>query len=201
MNLLELRKKAQELGVENYAKYTKEELAEVIKVKETGGDVSPAPEMIVEPGSEEDKALKSGDVIEVDPEKVTEKVTKKKKSPEEKAAEKAAKAEAKEKAKEEKKAEKAKAKAEKKSTEKTLISSGAKLRLKEGVKPHFKTPMGEKVFDALKKGDSLSFNKIAKELGTYYNVVRNIATRYFEVVEENVPEAESTGATENVPEA
>ena len=33
LNLLELRKEAQALGIENYAKYTKEELAKVIAAK------------------------------------------------------------------------------------------------------------------------------------------------------------------------
>ena len=60
-SLLVLRKKANELGIPNYAKYSKEELAKLIEQKEAGISTYTDPEMIA---SDEDVAAEEQMVAE-----------------------------------------------------------------------------------------------------------------------------------------
>ena len=57
-SLLTLRKKANELGIQNYAKYSKEELAKLIEQKEAGIETYTDPEYIA---SDEDVAKEEKD--------------------------------------------------------------------------------------------------------------------------------------------
>ena len=57
-SLLELRKEAQTLGIENFAKYSKEELAAVIEQKKAGITVAQDPELIVSEEEAQDLAEK-----------------------------------------------------------------------------------------------------------------------------------------------
>ena len=60
-SLLTLRKKANELGIQNYAKYSKEELAKLIEQKEAGIETYTDPEYIA---SDEDVAKEEKTVEE-----------------------------------------------------------------------------------------------------------------------------------------
>lgn len=208
LNLLELRKEAQSLGIENYAKYTKEELAKVIAAKKSGTTINQAEETVVTKEDVEtlkEKVAEDGvEIISAEeaaeiPAEQTKKV---KKSKEEKAAEKAvaraeekaakaaAKAAAKEAEKAKKQAEKEAKKAAKEeakkadgSPKKKPGSSAAPLKLKDGIEtPTFKSGKSKDIFEALLENRGLTHGALARELGTHYNMVRRIAETYFEPI-------------------
>lgn len=210
LNLLELRKEAQALGIENYAKYTKEELAKVIAAKKQGQDIVQDPETIV---TEEDKQelkekvaedgaaeISAEQAAEIDPNQKP-KLTKEEKAAA-KAAEREAKKEAAAKEKEAKKAE-AKAKKEAEKAEKKAAKAALKaakrpaaamtnIRPKEGIEPVLKAETSKKIYAELLKNDGRSYGTIARDLGSHYNMVRRIAETYFEpVATEAVAEAKT----------
>lgn len=201
LNLLELRKEAQALGIENYAKYTKEELAKVIAAKKQGQDIVQDPETIV---TEEDKQelkekvaedgaeeISAEQAAEIDPNQKP-KLTKEEKAAA-KAAEREAKKEAAAKEKEAKKAE-AKAKKEAEKAEKKAAKAALKAakRPKEGIEPVLKAETSKKIYAELLKNDGRSYGTIARDLGSHYNMVRRIAETYFEpVATEAVAEAKT----------
>lgn len=205
LSLLELRKKAQAMGIENYAKYSKSELAEVIAAKEAGVTVAQDDSMIQ--SEEEAKAVEeaeeAGEVEEITAEEAADLTPegKKKLTPEEKLAERKAKKEAEKAAKEAEKAEKKRlkeeAKAAKKAEKKTVkpgkipAAAGVKL-IPNGEKPTFKAETSSKIYDELLKNDGRSYGTIARELGSHYNMVRRIAEIHFHpetLTEEKVEEA------------
>ena len=204
LNLLELRKEAQALGIENYAKYTKEELAKVIAAKKQGQDIVQDPEIIV---TEEDKQELKEKVAEDGAEEISAEQAaeidpnqKPKLTKEEKAAAKAAEREAKkEAAAKEKEAKKAEAKAkkeaekaEKKAAKAALKAAMTNIRPKEGIEPALKAETSKKIYAELLKNDGRSYGTIARDLGSHYNMVRRIAETYFEpVATEAVAEAKT----------
>lgn len=194
-SLLELRKEAQTLGIENFAKYSKEELAAVIEQKKAGITVAQDPEVIVSEEEAQDLAEKeaAGEVETISAEDAGELTLegKKKLKPEEKLAarkaaqakakadkeaEKAAKKAAKEAAKEAKKAEKEAAKKERKEARPTVAMTNF---IPKGEKPVFRSETSSKIYDELLKNDGRSYGAIAKALGTHYNMVRNVAEQHF----------------------
>lgn len=170
-SLLVLRKKANELGIPNYAKYSKEELAKLIEQKEAGISTYTDPEMIA---SEEDVAAEEQMVAE-HAETVEENAEEPR--PEDEKKRKAAK-------KEEKKSAKA-AKAKKEPKEKAAKAPKVVLNVKpKGEKPEKMSEISSKIYDELLKNDGRSFYQISKALGTYYTVVKHVCDKHFEVVTE-----------------
>lgn len=200
-SLLELRKEAQTLGIKNYAKYTKDELAEIVEAKKAGVTVAQDPETIMTAQDEVELADKAeADGVEEITAQEAEELTpegKKKLKPEEKlAARKAAKAEEKAKKEAEKealKAERMKAKAEKRESKKpATVATNFKPK---GEKPAFKATTSSTIYDELLKNDGRSYGAIAREVGSHYNMVRRIAETYFDAIP-----LEATEAVENVVE-
>lgn len=173
-SLLVLRKKANELGIPNYAKYSKEELAKLIEQKEAGISTYTDPEMIAsdeDVAAEEQMVAEHAATVEDDAEEPRPEDEKKRK-------------EAK---KEEKKAAKKAPKAKKESKEKapkTPREPKVKLNLKpKGEKPEKMSDISSKIYDELLKNDGRSFYQISKELSTYYTVVKHVCDKHFDVVE------------------
>lgn len=198
-SLLELRKEAQALGIENYAKYSKDELAEIVEAKKAGSTVVQDPETIMTTQDEVELADKAeADGVEEITAEEAEELTpegKKKLTPEAKlAARKAAKAEEKAKKEAEKaakkaakaaekealKAERAKSKAEKKAGKKpATVATNFKPK---GEKPAFKAETSSAIYDELLKNDGRSYGAIARAVGSHYNMVRRIAETYFDAL-------------------
>lgn len=173
-SLLVLRKKANELGIPNYAKYSKEELAKLIEQKEAGISTYTDPEMIASDGdvaAEEQMVAEHAATVEEDAEEPRPEDEKKRK-------------EAK---KEEKKAAKKAPKAKKEPKEKAPKAPRepkVKLNVKpKGEKPEKMSDISSKIYDELLKNDGRSFYQISKELSTYYTVVKHVCDKYFDVVE------------------
>lgn len=162
-SLLVLRKKANELGIPNYAKYSKEELAKLIEQKEAGISTYTDPEMIAsdeDVAAEEQMVAEHAATVEEDAEEPRPEDEKKRK-------------EAK---KEEKKAAKKAPKAPR--------EPKVKLNVKpKGEKPEKMSDISSKIYDELLKNDGRSFYQISKELSTYYTVVKHVCDKYFDVVE------------------
>lgn len=154
-SLLSLRKKANELGIQNYGKYSKEELALIIEQKEAGIETYTDPEYIA---SDED--------VKEEKKMVEEKEEKKK--------EKAEKKEKKEKAPKAKKAVKEK----KEKAPKTVLN----VKPKSETKPEGLKKLSSEIYDELLKNDGRSFYQIAKSLSTYYTVVKHVCDKYFDIV-------------------
>lgn len=170
-SLLVLRKKANELGIPNYAKYSKEELAMLIEQKEAGISTYTDPEMIA---SDEDVAAEEQMVAE---HAATVKDDAEEPRPEDEKKCKEAK-------KEEKKAAKKAPKAKKESKEKAPREPKVKLNVKpKGEKPEKMSDISSKIYDELLKNDGRSFYQISKELSTYYTVVKHVCEKFFDVVE------------------
>lgn len=170
-SLLVLRKKANELGIPNYAKYSKEELAKLIEQKEAGISTYTDPEMIA---SDEDVAAEEQMVAE---HAATVKDDAEEPRPEDEKKHKEAK-------KEEKKTAKKAPKAKKEPKEKAPKEPKVKLNLKpKGEKPEKMSDISSKIYDELLKNDGRSFYQISKELSTYYTVVKHVCDKFFEVVE------------------
>jgi outer membrane biosynthesis protein TonB len=173
-SLLVLRKKANELGIPNYAKYSKEELAKLIEQKEAGISTYTDPEMIAsdeDVAAEEQMVAEHAATVEEDAEEPRPEDEKKRK-------------EAK---KEEKKAAKKAPKAKKEPKEKTPKAPRepkVKLNVKpKGEKPEKMSDISSKIYDELLKNDGRSFYQISKELSTYYTVVKHVCEKFFDVVE------------------
>ena len=162
-SLLVLRKKANELGIPNYAKYSKEELAKLIEQKEAGISTYTDPEMIAsdeDVAAEEQMVAEHAATVDEDAEEPRPEDEKKRK-------------EAK---KEEKKAAKKAPKAPR--------EPKVKLNVKpKGEKPEKMSDISSKIYDELLKNDGRSFYQISKELSTYYTVVKHVCEKFFDVVE------------------
>lgn len=181
-SLLVLRKKANELGIPNYAKYSKEELAKLIEQKEAGISTYTDPEMIAsdeDVAAEEQMVAEHAATVEEDaeePRPEDEKKRKEAKKEEKKNAKKAPKA---------KKEPKEKApKAPREPKVKLNVKPKGELNVKpKGEKPEKMSDISSKIYDELLKNDGRSFYQISKELSTYYTVVKHVCDKYFDVVE------------------
>lgn len=174
-SLLTLRKKANELGIQNYAKYSKEELAKLIEQKEAGVETYTDPEYIA---SDEDVA-KEEEMVKEHEESVQENAEEPRPEDEKnrKEAEKKEKKEKKEKAP---KKEKKPAKEKKEKAPKVILN----VKPKSETKPEGLKNLSSQVYDELLKNDGRSFYQIAKTLSTYYTVVKHVCDKYFDVVSE-----------------
>lgn len=173
-SLLVLRKKASELGIPNYAKYSKEELAKLIEQKEAGISTYTDPEMIVsdeDVAAEEQMVAEHAATVEEDAEEPRPEDEKKRKEAK------------KEEKKNAKKAPKAK-KEPKEKAPKAPREPKVKLNVKpKGEKPEKMSDISSKIYDELLKNDGRSFYQISKELSTYYTVVKHVCEKFFDVVE------------------
>lgn len=162
-SLLTLRKKANELGIQNYAKYSKEELAKLIEQKEAGIETYTDPEYIA---SDEDVAKEEAAVKEH-----AESVAENAEDP---------RPEDEKKKKEEKKAEKKQAKEKKERAPKVLLN----VKPKSETKPEGLKDLSSKIYDELLKNDGRSYYQIAKACSTYYTVVKHVCDKHFDIVSE-----------------
>lgn len=173
-SLLVLRKKANELGIPNYAKYSKEELAKLIEQKEAGISTYTDPEMIAsdeDVAAEEQMVAEHAATVEEDAEEPRPEDEKKRKEAK------------KEEKKNVKKAPKAK-KEPKEKAPKAPREPKVKLNVKpKGEKPEKMSDISSKIYDELLKNDGRSFYQISKELSTYYTVVKHVCEKFFDVVE------------------
>lgn len=174
-SLLTLRKKANELGIQNYAKYSKEELAKLIEQKEAGVETYTDPEYIA---SDEDVA-KEEEMVKEHEECVQENAEEPRPEDEKnrKEAEKKEKKEKKEKAP---KKEKKPAKEKKEKAPKVVLN----VKPKSETKPEGLKNLSSQVYDELLRNNGRSFYQIAKTLSTYYTVVKHVCDKYFDVVSE-----------------
>lgn len=172
-SLLLLRKEANELGIQNYAKYSRDELEKLIEQKKAGITTVTDEEMIA---SDEDVANEQ-QMVEEHAKTVAEGAEDP--DPEVAKKEKAA-------AKEAKKVEKAakKEKAAKEPKEKKPRAPKVVLNVKpKGEKPEGLSEISSKIYDELLKNDGRSFYQIAKACSTYYTVVKHVCDKHFEAVE------------------
>ena len=181
LSLLELRKKANELGIQNYAKYSKEELAKLIEQKEAGIETYTDPEMIAsdeDVAKEEEMVQEHAKTVNKGAEEPRPEDEKKRKAAKKEKAEKAPKAKKapKEKAEKAPKAKKA-PKEKKEKAPKVLLNVKAK-----GEKPEKMSTISSNIYDELLKNDGRSFYQIAKSLGTYYTVVKHVCDKHFDIV-------------------
>lgn len=173
-SLLVLRKKANELRIPNYAKYSKEELAKLIEQKEAGIPTYTDLEMIAsdeDVAAEEQMVAEHAATVEEDAEEPRPEDEKKRKEAK------------KEEKKNAKKAPKAK-KEPKEKAPKAPREPKVKLNVKpKGEKPEKMSDISSKIYDELLKNDGRSFYQISKELSTYYTVVKHVCEKFFDVVE------------------
>lgn len=172
-SLLLLRKEANELGIQNYAKYSRDELEKLIEQKKAGITTVTDEAMIA---SDEDVANEQ-QMVEEHAKTVAEGAEDP--DPEVAKKEKAA-------AKEAKKAEKAakKEKTAKEPKEKKPRAPKVVLNVKpKGEKPEGLSEISSKIYDELLKNDGRSFYQIAKACSTYYTVVKHVCDKHFEAVE------------------
>lgn len=174
-SLLTLRKKANELGIQNYAKYSKEELAKLIEQKEAGVETYTDPEYIA---SDEDVA-KEEEMVKEHEESVQENAEEPRPE-DEKNRKEAKKKEKKEKKEKAPKKEKKPAKEKKEKAPKVILN----VKPKSETKPEGLKNLSSQVYDELLKNDGRSFYQIAKTLSTYYTVVKHVCDKYFDVVSE-----------------
>lgn len=174
-SLLTLRKKANELGIQNYAKYSKEELAKLIEQKEAGVETYTDPEYIT---SDEDVA-KEEEMVKEHEESVQENAEEPRPE-DEKNRKEAKKKEKKEKKEKAPKKEKKPAKEKKEKAPKVVLN----VKPKSETKPEGLKNLSSQVYDELLKNDGRSFYQIAKTLSTYYTVVKHVCDKYFDVVSE-----------------
>ena len=174
-SLLTLRKKANELGIQNYAKYSKEELAKLIEQKEAGVETYTDPEYIA---SDEDVA-KEEEMVKEHEESVQENAEEPR--PEDEKNRKEAK-------KKEKNATKQPPPPTAKKPVKEKKEKAPKVVLnvtpKSETKPEGLKNLSSQVYDELLKNDGRSFYQIAKTLSTYYTVVKHVCDKYFDIVSE-----------------
>lgn len=174
-SLLTLRKKANELGIQNYAKYSKEELAKLIEQKEAGVETYTDPEYIA---SDEDIA-KEEEMVKEHEESVQENAEEPRPE-DEKNRKEAKKKEKKEKKEKAPKKEKKPAKEKKEKAPKVVLN----VKPKSETKPEGLKNLSSQVYDELLKNDGRSFYQIAKTLSTYYTVVKHVCDKYFDIVSE-----------------
>lgn len=173
-SLLVLRKKANELGIPNYAKYSKEELAKLIEQKEAGISTYTDPEMIAsdeDVAAEEQMVAEHAATVEEDAEEPRPEDEKKRKE-----------------AKKEEKKNAKKALKVKKEPKEKVPKAPREPKVKLNVKPKSEKPekmsdISSKIYDELLKNDGRSFYQISKELSTYYTVVKHVCEKFFDVVE------------------
>lgn len=171
-SLLTLRKEANELGIQNYAKYSREELELLIEQKKAGITTVTDEAMIAsdeDVANEQQMVEEHAKTVAEDAEDPDPEVAKK-----EKAA-----------AKEAKKAEKAakKEKTAKEPKEKKPRAPKVVLNVKpKGEKPEGLSEVSSKIYDELLKNDGRSFYQISKSCSTYYTVVKHVCEKYFEIV-------------------
>lgn len=165
-SLLTLRKKANELGIQNYAKYSKEELAKLIEQKEAGVETYTDPEYIA---SDEDVAKKE-EMVKEHEECVQENAEEPRPEDEKNRKE----------AEKKEKKEKKPAKEKKEKAPKVVLN----VKPKSETKPEGLKNLSSQVYDELLKNDGRSFYQIAKTLSTYYTVVKHVCDKYFDVVSE-----------------
>lgn len=172
-SLLLLRKEANELGIQNYAKYSRDELEKLIEQKKAGITTVTDEAMIAsdeDVANEQQMVEEHAKTVVEDAEDPDPEVAKK-----EKAA-----------AKEAKKAEKAakKERAAKEPKEKKPRAPKVVLNVKpKGEKPEGLSEISSKIYDELLKNDGRSFYQIAKACSTYYTVVKHVCDKHFEAVE------------------
>lgn len=172
-SLLLLRKEANELGIQNYAKYSRDELEKLIEQKKAGITTVTDEAMIAsdeDVANEQQMVEEHAKIVAEDTEDPDPEVAKK-----EKAA-----------AKEAKKAEKAakKERAAKEPKEKKPRAPKVVLNVKpKGEKPEGLSEISSKIYDELLKNDGRSFYQIAKACSTYYTVVKHVCDKHFEAVE------------------
>lgn len=159
-SLLTLRKKANELGIQNYAKYSKEELAKLIEQKEAGVETYTDPEYIA---SDEDVA-KEEEMVKEHEESVQENAEEPRPEDE----------------KNRKEAKKKEKKEKKEKAPKVVLN----VKPKSETKPEGLKNLSSQVYDELLKNDGRSFYQIAKTLSTYYTVVKHVCDKYFDIVSE-----------------
>lgn len=174
-SLLTLRKKANELGIQNYAKYSKEELAKLIEQKEAGVETYTDPEYIA---SDEDIA-KEEEMVKEHEESVQENAEEPRPE-DEKNRKEAKKKEKKEKKEKAPKKEKKPAKEKKEKAPKVVLN----VKPKSETKPEGLKNLSSQVYDELLKNDGRSFYQIAKTLSTHYTVVKYVCDKYFDIVSE-----------------
>lgn len=154
-SLLTLRKKANELGIQNYAKYSKEELAKLIEQKEAGIETYTDPEYIA---SDEDVA-KEEKTVEEHAESVSKNA-------------------------EEPRPEDEKQPKEKKEKQPRAPKTILNVKPKSETKPKGMKDLSSQIYDELLKNDGRSFYQIAKALSTYYTVVKHVCDKHFDIVSE-----------------
>lgn len=174
-SLLTLRKKANELGIQNYAKYSKEELAKLIEQKEAGVETYTDPEYIA---SDKDVA-KEEEMVKEHEESVQENAEEPRPE-DEKNRKEAKKKEKKEKKEKAPKKEKKPVKEKKEKAPKVVLN----VKPKSETKPEGLKNLSSQVYDELLKNDGRSFYQIAKTLSTYYTVVKHVCDKYFDIVSE-----------------
>lgn len=205
--LLDLRKKAQKLGIEDYAQYSKNDLRKKIEEIENGNNPSTVVETETDPNEEKEvqEKIDKGEVQEISSEEAeglkADQKLKKKRAPKKEVKEEVEeeqKEETAEETKEEKpveekpsKAEKAAMKAaekrkkaaEKEAKKKTKRSSFVYKYIPRGKKPKDLGPTSSKVYDELIQSNE-SVYKIAKRMGTYFSIVDRIVSKFFDVQKE-----------------
>lgn len=174
-SLLTLRKKANELGIQNYAKYSKEELAKLIEQKEAGVETYTDPEYIA---SDEDVA-KEEKMAEEHAESVSKNAEEPRPEDEKKRKE-TKKAEKKEKAVKKEKRQSKEKKEKQPRAPKTVLN----VKPKSETKPEGMKDLSSQIYDELLKNDGRSFYQIAKALSTYYTVVKHVCDKHFDIVSE-----------------
>lgn len=196
-SLLELRRKAESLGIQDYGKLSKQELAEMIDKMESekNGGESTVVEVAAEEAAAEEKAIvaekeEAGEVEEISAEEAADlKPTgEKKKTRKELAAEKRAEKEAAKKAAE----EKAKKKAEREAKKAQKKEKQPRVKMIFTYKPKGEKPekLGDKssrAYDELLKSNESCY-QVAKKVGTYFSVVDKVISKYFDVEQKEVTE-------------
>lgn len=155
-SLLLLRKEANELGIQNYAKYSRDELEKLIEQKKAGITTVTDEAMIA---SDEDVANEQ-QMVEEHAKTVAEGAE----DPDPEVAK--------------------KEKAAKEPKEKKPRAPKVVLNVKpKGEKPEGLSEISSKIYDELLKNDGRSFYQIAKACSTYYTVVKHVCDKHFEAVE------------------
>jgi hypothetical protein len=155
-SLLLLRKEANELGIQNYAKYSRDELEKLIEQKKAGITTVTDEEMIAsdeDVANEQQMVEEHAKTVAEDAEDPDPEVAKKEKTAKE-------------------------PKEKKPRAPKVVLNVKPK-----GEKPEGLSEISSKIYDELLKNDGRSFYQIAKACSTYYTVVKHVCDKHFEAVE------------------
>lgn len=155
-SLLLLRKEANELGIQNYAKYSRDELEKLIEQKKAGITTVTDEEMIAsdeDVANEQQMVEEHAKTVAEDAEDPDPEVAKKEKTAKE-------------------------PKEKKPRAPKVVLNVKPK-----GEKPEGLSEFSSKIYDELLKNDGRSFYQIAKACSTYYTVVKHVCDKHFEAVE------------------